>query len=274
MGEIDRIQHVCRYEQALPIACARRRKPVPMAPSNDKDIPAHGMESPSGRLPRIVDCNDVASRIRHAIEHGDVVRAGRLLPERDLAEAIGVGRHLLRQVLANLEAEGVIWRRQGHGTFVTEISPPQTDHFQRAVTTTSPAEVMDVRLELEPLLARYCALRASADQIAKIRLASAAAASAESTVQFSRSDAAFHRTIAESTNNTLFIAMFESVMTVLRQADWRVMRQTQFSLTRREEVIRQHNAVVSAIADREPVRAEQAMRQHIISVYTYLQSSS
>ena len=87
--------------------------------------------------------DDVTARLRHAIEHGDVVRAGRLLPERDLAETIGVGRHQLRQVLANLEAEGVIWRRQGQGTFVTDLSPPQTDHFQRAALTTSPAEVME-----------------------------------------------------------------------------------------------------------------------------------
>lgn len=215
---------------------------------------------------------EVTARVRHAIEHGDVVHAGRLLPERELAEAIGIGRHQLRQVLANLEAEGIIWRRQGQGTFVTDLSPPQTDHFQRAALTTSPAEVMDVRLELEPILARYCALRASADQIAKIRLAASTTAKAESTTQFSSSDAAFHRAIADGTNNTLFLAMFESVMSVLRQADWRAMRQSHFSLARREEVAHQHDEVVQAIANREPAKAEQAMRRHIVSVYAYLQS--
>jgi GntR family transcriptional repressor for pyruvate dehydrogenase complex len=215
---------------------------------------------------------DVSARVRHAIEHGDVVRGGRLLPERELAEAIGVGRHQLRQVLANLEAEGVIWRRQGHGTFVTDLSPPQIDHFQRAALTTSPVEVMDVRLELEPILARYCALRASADQIAKIKLAASTTARAESTTQFASSDAAFHRAIAEGTNNTLFMAMFESVMTVLLQADWRAMRNGTFSHSRRAEVSQQHEDVVDAIARREPVKAEQAMRRHITSVYAYLQN--
>ena len=234
----------------------------------------NALEPLPGRSRQTGDGEEVAARLRLAIEQGDVVRSGRLLPERDLAETIGVGRHQLRQVLANLEAEGVIWRRQGHGTFVTDLSPPQTDHFQRAMATTSPAEVMDVRLELEPLLARYCALRASGDQIGKIRLASATTARADTTNHFSNSDAAFHRAIAEGTNNTLFMAMFESVMTVLRQADWRAMRQNHFSLTRREEVARQHEDVVEAIANREPGKAEQAMRRHIISVYANLQSDN
>jgi GntR family transcriptional repressor for pyruvate dehydrogenase complex len=230
------------------------------------------MEIPPERSRITGGGDDVSVRIRYAIEHGDVVRGGRLLPERDLAETIGVGRHQLRQVLANLEAEGVIWRRQGHGTFVTDLSPPQTDHFQRAALTTSPVEVMDVRLELEPMLARYCALRASAEQIAKIKLAASTAARADSATQFASSDAAFHRAIAEGTNNSLFMAMFESVMTVLRQADWRAMRNGNFSHSRQTEVSQQHDDVVDAIAHREPVKAEQAMRRHITSVYAYLQS--
>lgn len=42
----------------------------------------------------------------------------RLPPERELAERLGVARETLRRALRELQAEGVLQRRQGAGTFV------------------------------------------------------------------------------------------------------------------------------------------------------------
>jgi DNA-binding LacI/PurR family transcriptional regulator len=44
----------------------------------------------------------------------------RLMPERELAAELGVGRKTLRGALAELEADGLLERRQGAGTFVAE----------------------------------------------------------------------------------------------------------------------------------------------------------
>ena len=213
----------------------------------------------------------VLERVRAALDDGNLVQAGRLLPERELAEAIGVGRRALRQALAHLEAEGLIWRRQGQGTFVSALRPRETNHFRNLASDTSPAEMMEVRLELEPMLARFCALRATRDQIERIRQASVRAGTAESPIAFEASDIAFHRAIAEGTNNSLFVAMFEAMTAVLQQADWRAMRQSTFSQSRRSEVSHQHEDVVNAVATRDPMHAEQAMRQHLMSVYAHLQ---
>lgn len=45
---------------------------------------------------------------------------GRIPPEADLAEDLGVSRTTVRDALARLEHEGAISRRQGSGTFVNE----------------------------------------------------------------------------------------------------------------------------------------------------------
>lgn len=45
---------------------------------------------------------------------------GRFPPEADLARELGVSRNTLRDALSQLEAEGVIFRRQGAGTFVSQ----------------------------------------------------------------------------------------------------------------------------------------------------------
>jgi GntR family transcriptional repressor for pyruvate dehydrogenase complex len=211
-------------------------------------------------------------RLRAALEDTSLIRDGRLLPERELAGAMGVGRSALRVALAQLEAEGLIWRQQGHGTFLSAMRPRQSDHFLKLASTTSPAEVMEVRLELEPLLARLSALRASADQIARLERAAARAATADSAMAFEVFDIGFHRALAEGANNGLFLAMFESVTAVLRQADWRAVRQSTFSHSRRSEVSHQHEEIVQAVRARDPGRAEDAMRAHLHSVYDHLQN--
>ncbi len=79
----------------------------------------------------------------------DLIRTQRLwgqqlLGERELAEEIGVSRGTLRSTLAELEAEGVLVRRAGEGTFVAERpsakARPKTvrlaviaeEHYERA----------------------------------------------------------------------------------------------------------------------------------------------
>jgi len=210
-------------------------------------------------------------RLREVMEHGELVQDGRLPPERELAEAIGISRRALRQALATLEEEGTIWRRQGHGTFVSALHPQDGGHLLDLSSRTSPAEVMEVRMEIEPILARYCALRATNADIAELRAAALRAANAATPNAFESLDATFHRLIAEAAGNRLFLAMFKSVTSVLKHADWRAVRQSTFSHSRRSEVSHQHDDVVQAIAARDPVGAEAAMRRHLGSVYAHLE---
>ncbi len=62
---------------------------------------------------------EIVSRIRGLIENGEFPE-GRLPSEPDLAAKMGVSRNTLRQALAELEMEGLLFRRHGSGTFVNE----------------------------------------------------------------------------------------------------------------------------------------------------------
>ncbi len=214
--------------------------------------------------------SSLVARLRAVVDSGEVVEGGRLLPERVLADRLGIGRRALRQALTHLETQGMIWRRQGQGTFVSAMHPPRSDQFSEVAANTSPAELTEVRLELEPVLARYCALRASKDQLRRLREAAEHATAAEGSYAFSSADSAFHRSIAQGANNSLFLAMFESLMAVLNQADWRAVRQNTFSHSRKFEVSLQHGDIVDAITKRDPAGAEAAMARHLESVYDHL----
>jgi GntR family transcriptional regulator len=57
--------------------------------------------------------------LRQAIENGAIAPDDALPPERDLAEMLGVSRITVRKAIDELAEEGLLVRKQGSGTFVT-----------------------------------------------------------------------------------------------------------------------------------------------------------
>lgn len=62
----------------------------------------------------------VASTLRRRIEVGIWPPGGRIPNLEDLANEFSVARTTVRQAVSRLEDEGIIWRKQGKGTFVNE----------------------------------------------------------------------------------------------------------------------------------------------------------
>ena len=65
----------------------------------------------------------IESLIRQKILTGQLESGERLPPEKDLAAQFGVSQITVRTALANLEAESLISRMRGKGTFVTQNVP-------------------------------------------------------------------------------------------------------------------------------------------------------
>ena len=103
------------------------------------------------------------SKIREMIGGGQLRPGGRMPPERDLATSLGVGRRALRRALEVLEREGQVTRRQGRGTFLTAPETGAEGPFNGVLQHTNPFEVMEVRLTVEPMIARLASLRLALD---------------------------------------------------------------------------------------------------------------
>lgn len=64
----------------------------------------------------------IAEGLLDRIESGELAPGHRLPPERLLSRTLGVNRMTLRQALRRLELQGLLVRRQGDGTYVSEAT--------------------------------------------------------------------------------------------------------------------------------------------------------
>ena len=89
----------------------------------------------SSALPIYIQISD---EILERIESGQMPAGERFPSERDLSEQLGVNRMTLRKALSTLESQGLVERKQGDGTYVSEPKiERQADlmvSFSRAMT--------------------------------------------------------------------------------------------------------------------------------------------
>lgn len=208
-----------------------------------------------------------------AIEKLDALLAGgrfpvnsRLPPERQLTEDLGLSRSALREGLGVLEAQGRIWRHVGRGTFVgnRQLDPPAS--LSVITSHTSPTEVLEARLLIEPLLARLAALRATDADIVHMEHLLEKSEAALDPKTWELWDGRLHRMVAEAAHNRLLLSLFDAFNAMRTQKTWGQLRQAALTPERREAYCRHHRAYVSAIAKRDPPRAEELMRRHIEAV--------
>ena len=209
----------------------------------------------------------MTERIRDYIQSGVYGHNDRLPPERRLAERFGVSRNELRRGLAQLEAEGVIWRHVGRGTFVGArpvLNLADVAYLRELVT---PDQVVRVRLMIEPETARLAAREASGSDIARIRNCAQRCRDAADWRGYEAWDNNLHHAIATATHNKLIIYLFETLNVVRRSMVWGQRRGTR-KPPQDYESFAEHDAIVAAILSRDVEDAAAAMRRHLNSVYS------
>jgi len=230
------------------------------------------------------------TKLRQMIASGDFNGSGRIPPERSLASELGVGRRSLRRALDILEQEGRISRHQGRGTFISGHESAEADGASArparngngrapAVPSlaighifdhTSPMEVIEVRLAIEPVMARLAAFRASQAEINKLQALAAETRSAGDPATYEKADALFHRTIAEVAQNRLYLAVFDTIHDGQRDQGWRRMSENAHCFKRQSVYADYHAEISAAIAARQGEKAQELMHRHLSDVQRYI----
>lgn len=209
--------------------------------------------------------NYALGRLRDLLASGEIGSDGKLPTERALAETLNVGRRAVRRALEVLEAEGLIWRRQGSGTYVGERPDRWDDRLGDLVAGTDFMEIMEVRLRIEPQLAQLAAMRAKSADIARMRDLAKKIIEGDDADARELWDGALHRQIAQSAGNRLFLSIFDVVNRVRQDEAWQAIRErARVSANTVSVSLAQHIAIIDAIEARDPARAGEAMRQHLL----------
>ena len=194
----------------------------------------------------------------------------RLPPERELAELLGVSRGDLRKALAVLESRGELWRHVGKGTFTGARPVAERVSLAEISNQTSPAEVMRARLLIEPEIAREAALNATADDMTAMRACLAGSREAQTWRQYETWDNRLHRAIVQATHNALLLAIFDTLNGVRRAVVWGRLRHDSPRPPAGHHSFADHDAIVSAIGDRDLSAAANRMRLHLQKVQALL----
>lgn len=179
-----------------------------------------------------------------------------LTSERALADKLNVKRHQLRRALQVLRDNG-------------EIAPAEPKrkalgarHGESLVQDTNPLEVIEMRLAIEPFLARLAALRASPLEMARIERAATTLAGTDS----GAADLHFHKAIAAASGNNLAAAFYAMLRQVASDARMRLGSNQPSCPKRIQQRDAEHRTIATAITARDAESAEQAMRLHLAAV--------
>ncbi len=202
----------------------------------------------------------VALRFIDQLVSDSGLKPGDKLPtERELAAQAGVSRAVIRSVLDDLEARGVLLRHVGRGTFLTPTDPSAIDGSDHP----SPGEIMTSRLTVEPELLPLAVAAATHADITEMRRCLRGGEQARSSEEFERWDIALHHSFALATHNAVIIGVSQLLIDSRRQPIWGGLKKRTFNPELHMEYCAEHDHIVEAIADRDPDSARQAMRTHL-----------
>lgn len=204
--------------------------------------------------------------LRTMLSDIDVTADSRLPPERDLAQRLGVQRPALRKALAVLESEGQIWRHVGKGTFVGSRPSLAQGDVSAIARKTHPGEVMRTRILLEPEVAALAALNATPAHVAEMRACLVKCRAAPTWRQYEAWDTRLHRVIAEATQNSMLLALLDTLTAVRRTVTWGRLRTHRERPKPDHHSFGEHEEIVHAIEERDRERARDAMRRHLETV--------
>ncbi len=211
--------------------------------------------------------------LQHRLASGHYQLGDRLPSERSLCAELGISRSGLRKVLSRLEAEDLVWRHVGKGTFAGPRPALGSESFRIVTSKTNPLEIMEARLMLEPHIAGAAAQRASFQEIERLALCAKRNHEANDLETNEKWDVLFHETLVIATRNSLLIALYGGISKMRLSDEWCLRKQQWITPENWESFKRQHAAVVQAVRERDEPTAEKAMRDHLISVKHHIQST-
>lgn len=213
---------------------------------------------------------DIVGQLSEMVRKGQIQPGDRLPPERELAQAFGVGRPTLRQALTVLAQAGVVEVVPGSGVYLRKPVSDSSGENSQAMAMLLMTEqhnlrdILELRIAIEGEAAHLAASRRTPEQAERLQavLGSLGGAYAARGTAVDE-DYQFHLTVAEATNNPVILKVMASLADLFLQQ----LKATTYFLyhepKRVERLNREHGEIVQAIIDQRADDARVAMVNHL-----------
>jgi GntR family transcriptional repressor for pyruvate dehydrogenase complex len=223
------------------------------------------------RPKRISD--QVFEQLKDHIFRGHFKPGQQLMPERELAQILGVSRPTVREAINKLVNIGLIEQRQGQGTFVASPADSVVKNPLAAVVDgqdISLLDLLEVRLGLECNAATMAAQRATDEDVQDLE---------KTLVEMiqdikqgglgTHCDVSFHMAISYATRNMVQIHIMKSFYDLMFFGIKENLERLYEEPGNLDKIIEQHTDVFESIRRRDPDAAYEAMKRHIMFVINF-----
>jgi GntR family transcriptional regulator, transcriptional repressor for pyruvate dehydrogenase complex len=215
---------------------------------------------------------EIVQQIRGFIASGELRPGDQLPSERELAERFQVSRASIREALTAMQVMGLLERSRTGGGLAARgnhvwftIAPLSTF----LATRSHIIEQIEVRRMIEPEMGRLAAERASSEDIQRMEQCLLdMQADIDIGGDGSEADAAFHASIAATTNNELLTRIVQLVGDAIREQ--REVLQTPQGA---QASLQEHREILDAIRSRDGEAASDRTRHHIDTVRRLLEEA-
>lgn len=208
----------------------------------------------------------VVSFLREQLVSGQLKTGDRLLPERDLATALGVSRPVIREALRALATLGALEIRRGFGTVVREPNfTALSDYFGLVLAQQAGAvdDVMQARIAIERQAIRLACSRALTQDMDKLTQAlHAIKETIGDPVQGGAADFHFHTMIVGAAHSPALSSVYAAVAKLLQQSHTERRRIIASVPGVDTYLVDHHEAIMQAIQRKNASEADALLAEH------------
>jgi len=207
-----------------------------------------------------------------SIKEGLMVPGAKLPNERELAQQLNTSRTAVRSALSMMERQGLLRRRVGSGTFLTEDARDVFERMDQTDTSDhddvpSFAEIVEGRLLFEPGMMHIVVARVDEEEIAEMHRLLDEILVVPTWKDFKESIYALHRQIFAATKNKFLVQIMSAILDDRRAVlfDGRDTDKPTPDPVR-QQTHKELRAIVDAITDRNGKRAEKLVSDHLMRI--------
>lgn len=206
----------------------------------------------------------VIERLEHSIKMGGYKADEKLPTEHELAAEFQVSRPIIRDVLQILREKGLIYSRQGSGSYVKSSGYKPPLSFTPIATRSDYQNYYQLRQAIEPIACVSAAERMNEADVIQLSLQM-------SDMQVRRrndkarglAEFQFHSLIAKASGNSFFVTIIEALKNHIAVSSPLVLLQGRKADDDADQIYQEHIKIYQALRKRDGEGAAGAMTSHL-----------